>query len=294
MNHLFKVDTEKCVKCGLCVSDCLTGALGCDENSVPKMQNPLRCIECQHCLAICPHGAISILGKNPEESCNIREINSDDVLNLIQSRRSIRKYRQENVNKELIAKLKSMLNYVPTGCNDHKLHFSFIEDIEVMDDFRTKVNEKITSILTKKPFEILAQKVNKFAKYKNAFLSGEDVIFRGAPHMVVVCAPVDSPCPSQDGIIALSYFELYAKSLGLGTLWCGFAQTVLKLFPEFCEYLQIPKGYQPIYVMLFGNSDVKYQRTIQPLEYSFKTIEKQDIEVNFLTKVKRFFWNFIR
>ena len=124
MNHKFKVDTEKCVKCGLCVNDCIARAIVQNENGVPEMQNPLKCFECQHCFAICPHGAISILDKNPDESNEIREINSDDVLNLIQSRRSIRKYRQENVNKETIAKLKSMLNYVPTGCNNHKLQYS--------------------------------------------------------------------------------------------------------------------------------------------------------------------------
>ena len=294
MKQKFKVDTEKCVKCGLCVNDCITKAIATNENGIPEMYNSLRCIECQHCFAICPQGAISILEKNPDESNEIHEINSEDILNLIKSRRSIRKYRQENVSKEIITKLKSMLNYSPTGCNSHKLHFSFIEDMDVMDDFRTKVNEKIVSILTKKPFEILAEKVSKFTKYKKAFLEGKDVIFRGAPHLIVACAPIDSPCPTQDGIIALSYFELYAKSLGLGTLWCGYAQTVLKLFPEFCEYSQIPKGYQPIYVMLFGYSDVKYQRTIQPLEYSFKTIEKQDIETGIITKLKRFFWNCIR
>ena len=294
MNHKFNVDLEKCTKCGLCVSDCPTGAIIADENGTVKMQNPLRCMECQHCFAICPNGAISIMGKNPDESNSIKEINSEDILNLIQSRRSIRKYQKVNVNKETIQKLKSMLNYTPTGCNNHKLHFSFIEDIEVMDDFRFKVNSKIASLLTKKPFKFLADKISKFAKHKDAFLNGEDVIFRDAPHMVVACARVDSPCPAQDGVIALSYFELYAKTLGLGTLWCGYAQTVLKMFPEFCEYLQIPNGYQPIYVMLFGYSDVKYQRTIQPMEYSFKTIEKQNLEVDVLTKVKRFFWNFIR
>ena len=89
MNHKFKVDTEKCVKCGLCVNDCIARAIVQNENGVPEMCNSSRCIECQHCFAICPQGAISILGKNPSESDEICEINSKDVLNLIKSRRSI-------------------------------------------------------------------------------------------------------------------------------------------------------------------------------------------------------------
>lgn len=294
MNKKFKVDKTKCIKCAQCVKDCVSCALDFDENNEIYMKNPLQCIKCQHCLAICPTGAISILDKNPQNSSEIKQINPDDILNLIQSRRSVRKYKKVNVSKDIIEKLKTMLNYTPTGCNNHNLHFSFIEDIEVMDDFRNKVNAKLISILNKKPFQFLADKLKKFQKYKDLMTQGEDVIFRDAPHLVVVSAPVNSPCPNQDGIIALSYFELYAASLGLGTLWCGFAYYVLKLMGEFCEYLQIPKGYIPIYVMLFGYSDVKYQRTTQPLEYQFTTIEKQDLDSSIFTKLKRMLWNLSR
>ena len=294
MKHGFTVDENKCVKCGLCSKDCLTGAIIQENNQIPDMKNPLKCIECQHCLSICPTGAISIMGKNPENSYEIKKINSDDVLNLIQSRRSTRLYKRENVQKEIIEKLKNMLNYTPTGCNNHKLHFSFIENIDVMDDFRSKVNKKIISLIDKKPLQFLVKTINKFSKYKDAFLKGEDILFRGAPHLVVVSAPVNAPCPKEDGIIALSYFELYANSLGIGTLWCGFMEEVLKIMPEFCDYLRIPEGYAPIYVMLFGYSDVQYKRTIQPREYSFTTIEKQENKLDFISKAKRIFWNFAR
>lgn len=294
MNHNFKVDYEKCIKCGLCIDNCPTKAIACDEYKSPKMENPKNCMKCQHCLTLCPVGAISILDKNPNDSALVKQINSDDILNLIQSRRSIRNYKQENVNPEIIQKLKDMLNFVPTGKNNHSLHFSFIEDIEVMDEFRIKVNNAIINFLNSKPIKFLSEKFKKFEKMQKAILDGNDVIFRGAPHLVVACAPVNSSCPQQDGVIALSYFELYANSLGLGTCWCGYAQAVLKFFPEFCEYLQIPKGYAPIYVMLFGYKNIEHKRVIQPKPYTFTKVEKQEIEVDFLTKVKRFFWNIIR
>ena len=115
MNHKFKVDEEKCIKCGLCTKDCLTSAIEQNENGTPIMKNPLNCIECQHCFAICPQGAISIMEKDPQNSNEIKQINPDDILNLIHSRRSIRSYRKENVSKDTIEKLKSMLSFVPTG-----------------------------------------------------------------------------------------------------------------------------------------------------------------------------------
>lgn len=294
MNHKFKVDYEKCVKCGLCIENCPTYALGYDDYKSPKMDKPKNCMECQHCLAICPVGAISIMDKNPDNSAPIKEINSDDILNLIQSRRSIRNYKQENVNPKTIQKLKDMLHFVPTGKNSHALHFSFIENIDVMNDFRTKVNKTLVEVFNKKPVQFLTKHFSNYEKIKNAIEKGNDIIFRGAPHLVVVSAPINSACPNQDGIIALSYFELYANSLGLGTCWCGYAHRIIKMFPNFSEYLQVPNGYTPIYVMLFGYKNIEYKRTIQPNLFNFTTVEKQDIEINVLDKVKRFFWNILK
>jgi hypothetical protein len=56
---------------------------------------------------------------------------------------------QMMINIYHVEKLKDMLNYVPTGKNNHALHFSFIEDIDVMHEFRAKVNSAIINFLNK-------------------------------------------------------------------------------------------------------------------------------------------------
>lgn len=291
---MFKLDRDKCIKCQKCVNDCITGAIVSDENNQPMMKSTEKCLKCQHCFSICPVGAITFNNKNPQDSEELSFCDSEELLKLIKSRRSVRKFQKINVSKETMKKLKDMLKYTPTGCNNHKLQFSFIEDIEVMEDFRSKVNSKIIDFIQKKPINYVLDKAKMFVGYKNAFLNREDIIFRNCPHMVVVSAPINAPCPKEDGVIALSYFELYANSLGLGTLWCGYAQAVLKIFPEFCEYLKIPKDYTPIYCMLFGNKDIEYKRTIQPEDYDYVTIEKSDETVDFWSKLKRRVTNSIR
>lgn len=289
-----KIDTEKCIHCGLCIKDCSTKVLEFDENKTPCVSEggENRCMKCQHCLAVCPTGALSILDKNPENSNETSYGNPDDVLNLIKSRRSIRHYKQENVDKDTLNKLKSMLDWVPTGCNNHRLQFSFIDDIEMMNGFRGYVNSKLCKIMTKMP---VTGPLKKFEKYKEAFLNGEDVIFRGAPHMIVVSTPVDAPCADIDPVIALSYFELYAQSLGVGTCWCGFAEYCLLMMPELCEKLEIPDGYKASYVMLFGKPDIKFARTTQPEPFKKVSANKNTIICpSIIDKAKRYFWNFIR
>lgn len=285
---MFKIDEEKCIHCGLCIKDCSASALKFNENKIPEI-NEKRCFKCQHCLAVCPTGALSVCNKNPENSDQILEHSPENLLNLIKSRRSFRHYKLENLDNERMQNLKDMLKYVPTGVNFHKLHFSFIDDIEVMDEFRNHVNQKILDALTKKPVKAIA---DKFSRYTKAILEGKDIIFRGAPHLVVVSTPLDAPCGHVDPMIALSYFELYAQSMNVGTCWCGLGEYCLKIMPELSDYLKIPEGYKASYMMLFGEPDIKFARTVQPEPVEIVSVKKDGFkEINFVEKMKRLYWN---
>ncbi len=292
----FTVNREKCIHCGMCANDCGAGVIEFDKNGYPliKSENEPYCMKCQHCLAICPAGAISICNKKPEDSdiCDDNLPNDVQMLNLIRHRKSIRSYKHENLDKSTLQKLKDMLKYSPTGCNNHKLHVSVIDDVEIMDRFRNRTNNTIKkAFLSNKWIPV----TRKFEKFKQQFIDGKDIIFRNAPHMIVVSVPVSAPCAPVDPIILLSYFELYAQSLGVGTLWCGFAEIALKLIPELCQYLEIPEGYKVGYVMLFGKSDLKYQRATQPEDYDITIVEGREIfPVPLWDKVKRYFWNSLR
>lgn len=283
------VDKEKCVQCGLCVSDCISKCIELDQDNYPKMTHPNRCLACQHCMAICPKCALSFNGKNPENS---EDVFQGDVLSLIKSRRSIRQYKQEELSQEELNKIKAMLPYIPTGCNSHKLHFSIVEKRAVMNELKTKVNTRLIKLLNNK---VLSPLVKHFEVYKNSFERGEDIIFRDAPHMIVVSSPITAPCAPQDPVIALSYIELYAQSMGIGTCWCGYAEICIKLFPELCDILEIPKGYTPVYAMLLGKPAVNYQRVTQPEPYTISEIKDVIVKDScWWCKTKRLITNFIR
>lgn len=265
--------SDNCIHCGMCINDCMVGALEFDENKIPRVAKggENRCMKCQHCLAVCPVGALSILGKSPENSEPVQQYNPDEILNLIKNRRSYRHYKQENIDSETMSKLKNMLNWIPTGVNNHNLHFSFIDDIEVMNEFREYTNKKLIEVVSK---PVISKALKKFERYKKALLKGQDIVFRGAPHMVVVSSPVNAPCKDVDPMIALSYFELYAQSLGIGTVWCGIAYGVLRFFPELCKQLEIPDTHKVSYVMLFGPADIKYHRAVQPEPFTMVSVKK--------------------
>ena len=62
----FRLDKSKCTKCGKCMDTCSGMVIAFGRDGYPEMKEFERfgwrgCWKCQHCLAVCPQGAISIL-----------------------------------------------------------------------------------------------------------------------------------------------------------------------------------------------------------------------------------------
>ena len=103
-----------------------------------------------------------------------------------------------------------------------------------------------------------------FRRYMDEIMRGDDVVFRNAPHMIVVSAPKNAPCREADPWIALSYFDLLAQANGLGTCWGGFAVYAFKWMRCFRRALKIPEDHSVGAVLLFGPPAVSYARVPRP------------------------------
>ena len=110
MDKKITINKERCIHCGLCIQDCITGCLEFDEGCFPKYKNggANKCIACQHCMAICPKGALAFGSRNPDDSDKVTYGNSEELLGIIKSRRSIREYKNENIS---LSKF-DVMNYV--------------------------------------------------------------------------------------------------------------------------------------------------------------------------------------
>jgi len=260
-NINFKVDETKCVKCGLCTKDCVANIIKMDE--FPKIDNKgMPCLECEHCLAICPTGAISIIGDtvNDVASSNNFDIKPEELKNMVFARRSIRQYKNESVDRKIIEDLCETAMYAPTARNAMNTLLTVIDDKAIMNDFRDKVYDKFCQLkfddAESGAFFALVAKKWKEDKY--------DKLFAGAPHLIVASAPEESINIASDPVIILSYFELLAVSNGLGTLWDGMLTFILNVvLPEFKDYLKIPRNHKVGYAMVFGNPAVKYTRGVK-------------------------------
>lgn len=258
------MDSEKCTRCGECVKDCPVGIIVMAE-SVPtlKVEKADFCLKCQHCLAICPVAAVSVLGKDPADSRPLvgNLPSAEQVETLVRGRRSVRRFSPEPVSGDTIRRLLQTAAHAPTGRNNLGVLFSVIEDQSSMQQLR---EETLAGIRRSADEGRLPKGLELFGGVVKAWDRGVDVIFRDAPHLLVVSGLKGTPTPEADAYIALATFDLLASSLGLGTLWDGFAKWALvDVAPEVGARLGIPESHQLVYTMLFGRPAVQYHRTVQ-------------------------------
>ena len=260
----FAIDKNRCIKCGLCAKDCPVKIINL-EAGFPAIADEAkeRCMQCQHCLAICPKGALSILGNHPDDSLALKGNlpAAEQLETLIKGRRSVRQYRDENLSPELMQQLLNVTRHAPTGVNMDHVRFHVIADKNALAVFRKEVYAALAEVIAAGK---LPEKRSRFADISNAWQEkGIDILFRGAPHLVVTTAPKNGVCSAADCMIALSYFELYAQSLGVGTVWNGLMMwTLNELVPSLQQRLGIADDYMLGYVMAFGPAALKYQRTV--------------------------------
>lgn len=274
----FKIDEGLCIKCGLCAKACIAGIISVDE--FPTITNEERCIRCQHCMLVCPTKALSIFNINPNDLDELKGNlpGHKEVETLIKGRRSIRLYKKEALDSELIKELIDVAWHAPTGTNSQKVLVTLVEDIKITNDLRDEVYKRLSEALTDK--EIANKPEMQYLGWasKMRTKTGADILFRGAPHLVITSAPKTSACPVADTHIFLSYFELYAQSRNIGTLWNGMLKWAFdSVFPDMKKKLGIPEDHLLGYVMSFGKPDITYQRTVKrtPAKVNYVKLPKE-------------------
>ena len=266
---MIKIDRNKCIRCGACVRDCIVGILKPDADGFPVLASDLAksCLNCQHCLAVCPQGAVKCHGVKPEQCADIGPLPEPArMFNLLRQRRSIRQFEDENLPPDVLAQLKASLAWSPTGCNDHRLFFAMIEDKAEMEFFRSEMTRVLKLLIRTGLMRLVYP---GYKRYAQDIFNGRDIIFRHAPHMIIAATPKNAMCKEADPWIALSYFDLFAQSFGVGTCWCGFGLYSFRWNRKIRRRLNLPPGYKVGAVMLFGKPAVRYARATQPRQYGF-------------------------
>lgn len=245
---LITIDAEKCNHDGLCVQACPVHIIEQQKGAVP-FENPeltANCINCGHCVAICPTGALSHETLPADNFMPQPELpGSDSVENLLLGRRSVRIFRKKPVSREQLEKLLDVARKAPTASNSQNLSWVMIEDANVLD----RVRELTLGWMGSDP---------KRARYLKAADLGKDVVLRGGTALAVACCPADYLWTETDCAIALTYMELLAASMQLGACWGGLVTAASWNVEGLNEVLGVPEGHKVGGALMLGQPARQY------------------------------------
>lgn len=267
---MMNVNAEKCIGCGQCVKDCFPRDIEIVDGKA-KINN-VACIKCGHCVAVCPKDAVSTDEYNMEDVKDYNKedflVDADNLLNFIKFRRTIRQFKDKEVEEEKISKIIEAGRYTQTASNMQDVSYTVVR--EGLQELRAialeSLKEKGEGLLAnltpqtmrfKRYAEMWIKMYEDFKANPNENLKGNDKLFFNAPAVIVVTANSDV-----NGALASSNMELMTNALGLGTFFSGFFVLAAQDNKKIMDFLGVKEGKKIATCMIVGYPDVKYFRTV--------------------------------
>ena len=128
--YMMKIDIEKCTGCGKCVKDCFSGDIKIVDGKA-KFRN-IVCINCGHCIAVCPINAVSTDKYNMDDVKDYNKeefsIEADNLLNFIKFRRTVRQFKDKEVEEEKLLKIIEAGRFTQTGSNMQDVSYIVVRE----------------------------------------------------------------------------------------------------------------------------------------------------------------------
>lgn len=260
---LFVIDEEKCRRDGLCVETCPLKIVELKEGHpipTPVEDADSLCINCGHCVSICPYGAFTLKTMTPDQCPEIREDlkpTPEQAAQFLRARRSIRIYKDQPVEKEVITGLIDLARYAPSGSNRQPIEWLVVHDKKDVREIAEMVIDWMRYLLTEK--EAFAKSLS-MDRIVDKWEEGDDLICRRAPHLLITHSSLADISAPQAGTIALTYFDLAASAHGIGVCWAGYVYRASAQWPPLQKFLSLPEGHGCFGAMMVGYPNFKYKR----------------------------------
>jgi nitroreductase/NAD-dependent dihydropyrimidine dehydrogenase PreA subunit len=257
------IDPEKCNRDELCVKACPAKVIRMgspDEIPAPTPDFEEYCLACGHCVAVCPKKAFSLNWLSPEKCLPIRKeisLTREQAEQFLRSRRSIRNFKDQPVERQKLEKLLEIACFAPSAKNSQPWHWTVIEAPTEVRRLAGMVIDWMRSVIKQHPRQA---EQRGLVRVVSAWDAGQERICRGAPHVIVVHGDKDYGFGAEDGALALSYLELFAPTLGLGSCWGGYFYSAVNSYPPLFETLDLPSDHRAFGAVMVGYAKLKYQR----------------------------------
>lgn len=137
----------------------------------------------------------------------------NEILRVMKARRSIRKYKPEQVAEEQLSLILEAGRFAPSGSNSQTTHLIVIQNPETLRELKALVESEFAKMEAKPGM------YKSFSAAISRAKQGNFDFFYSAPTLVVTANKKDYGNAMADCSVALENMMLAAASLGVGSCW---------------------------------------------------------------------------
>jgi nitroreductase/NAD-dependent dihydropyrimidine dehydrogenase PreA subunit len=261
-----KISLELCENCNKCVEICPEGVLKRNKE-VPEIFDIEYCMSCGQCVSICSVNAI-IHQDFPEKSIhNINsnlEVSTDQVLEILRTRRSVRSFKSKKVEEEILEKVIDAANFAPSAKNKQTTKYVIVQDEKTLDAIT-----EITFNFMKEAIKLFNDphfmssvdpgEARVFSSIKpsyghmvSMYEQGNDLIRHNAPVLLFFYAKKGALSAEVNANLALHNAALMSAGLGLGSFYAGYITGASSRTENIIKLLNIPDDHEIHAVLAIG------------------------------------------
>ena len=276
--------TDACKGCGLCVEVCPNLCLKvAGKKAATDEARARRCIHCGHCVLVCPHGALSLDGLDPKDLVPLSPsgLGYEQLVSFLHARRSIRKFKDQPVDRAILEKVLEAASVAPMGIPPHSTEILVLDQRAELDHLAAGLREVYAGLLKAyrspigrqfvrlsagaEKFHAIGTHVIEIVEDSNARFAatGEDRYTYRAPVALLFHAHRWDIAFRTNAVLSATYAMLAAQSLGLGTILLDIVAPAVNRSPAMRRRWAIPKDNEVVITLMLGHPKMKFARALK-------------------------------
>ncbi len=281
------INQDICEGCGMCGYVCPRRIPETIENDTKKTTTISSerfnlCLECGHCVAVCPNLAIQVESLKAEEFESIKALNisENQFRSFLKQRRSIRRYKDKPIPKETIDKIVEAAHTSPTATGRKTTGVIVIDNSEMLAKLSELTYEAYGKLgkALKNPiarFMIRQKKGKQIVKMLQEFImpgmqwyirwhkeGKSNEILRDCPALLLFHSPIYEPDGSSNCLIAAFHAILMAQVMNIGTCFNDLIPPMCNRVPDIRKLIGLSDDREVYASITMGYPKYKFKRVI--------------------------------
>ena len=284
---MIHIDSETCKACGICGHVCprhVTETIEREGGKVTIVSHERLdlCMGCGQCAAVCPNRSIQVDGLDLEEFKPLQEleIEENQLLSLMEQRRSIRRYKDKPVPRDILDRIIEAAHRAPTGTSRRSTGVIVVDKPDILKTLSNLIYE-----LYERLDKALGNPIARFfvkrrvgqrmlGTLEDFVMPGmrwyirwyrenrSDEILRDCAVLMLFHSPVREPMGEANCVLAAFHAIFMAEVLGIGTCFNDLIPPACNRVPEIRRLLDLPEEREIYASITLGYPKYKFKRII--------------------------------